>query len=275
MIRDGMHAAEALVRGSGHARLEWEDVSLATHFQPIYSVRRESCLGYEALARAWDSSGSLVCAEQLFLRTPEATRSALDWACRAMHLRNYATVDPGDRTLFINIHPEAAVRDVGRTREFGDLLRYYGLTPERVCVEILEAPCSSEMLLRDAVEGYRDLGISIAMDDFGVGCSNFDRVVRLRPDVVKIDRSILAGAAGRDKARRMLPVLIELLHDFSAKVAVEGIETKAAALLAVEAKADYLQGYFFATPQSRLAEEVVGRERLDQLLHPHGARLVA
>jgi len=269
------HRAEELVRASARASLDWEGTSLATHFQPIYCVRRKACLGFEALVRSWDEHGAVVIPEDLFSRTAVGDRSLLDWACRALHLRNYATVDPGNRTLFINIHPEAAVRDAPRTREFAELVRYYGLSPKRVCVEILEAPCSSEKLLREAVEGYRDLGLTIAMDDFGVGCSNFDRVVSLRPDIVKIDRSILAGAAGRDKARRMLPVMIELLHEFHARVAVEGIETEAAALLAIEAKADYLQGYFFATPQTRLAEEVGGTALLDGLLHSRVARVAA
>ena len=269
------HAAESLVRSGRGASIEWQGATLGTHFQAIYCVRRESCLGFEALVRASDPHGAMVRPEDLFARTPDADRSLLDWACRALHLRNYATVDPGDRTLFVNIHPEAAVRDALRTREFAELVRYYGLSPKRVCIEILEAPCSSEKLLREAVEGYRDMGASIAMDDFGVGCSNFDRVVGLRPDIVKIDRSILAGAAGKDKARRMLPVMIELLHEFHARVAVEGIETQAAALLAIEAKADYLQGYFFATPQSRLGEEVGGTALLDRLLHANGPRLAA
>ncbi len=271
-----MHAAaEELVRASGRASLQWEGASLTTHFQPIYCVRRATSIGFEALVRARDQQGAMIPAEELFARTPDSSRSLLDWACRAMHLRNYATVDPGDRTLFVNIHPEAAVRDARRTREFAELVRYYGLTPKRVCIEILEAPCSSEKLLREAVESYRDLGATIAMDDFGVGCSNFDRVVSLRPDVVKIDRSILAGAAGKDKARRMLPVMIELLHEFHAKVAVEGIETQAAALLAIEAKADYLQGFFFASPHAHLTEEVGGTALLDHLLHSHGPRLAA
>ncbi|MGZ5042837.1 MAG: EAL domain-containing protein [Usitatibacter sp.] len=268
-------AAEERVRASGSASLQWEGSSLTTHFQPIYCVRREACLGFEALVRAWDPFGAMVRPDDLFERTAHASRSLLDWTCRAMHLRNYATVDPGDRTLFINVHPEAAVLDARRAREFSELIRYYGLSPKRVCIEILEAPCSSEKLLREAVEGYRDLGASIAMDDFGVGCSNFDRVVALRPDVVKIDRSILAGAVGNDKARRVLPGMIELLHEFHCKVGVEGIESRPAAMLAIEAKADYLQGYYFATPQSRLTEEFDGTAQLDQLLHASPGPLLA
>jgi EAL domain-containing protein (putative c-di-GMP-specific phosphodiesterase class I) len=270
------HAAEELVRAGGGSSIQWEGATLTTHFQPIYCVRRESCLGFEALVRARDASGAAIRSEEFFARTPESARALLDWACRALHLRNYATVDPGDRTLFINIHPEAAVRDARRSRDFAALIRYYGLAPRRVCVEILEAPCSDENLLREAVDNYRDLGASIAMDDFGVGSSNFDRVVRLRPDVVKIDKSILAGAVGNDKARRLLPAMIELLHEFHVRVAVEGIESQAAAIAAIEARADYLQGFYFASPQSKLSEEIGGTAILDHLLHsPAGPRLAA
>ena len=260
-------AAEDLVRAGGGPELAWEGARVTTNFQPIYCVRRQTCLGFEALARARDSDGNAIPSEEFFARRHASGRMLLDWACRALHLRSYATVDPGDRTLFINVHPEAAVRDVRRGRDFAELIRYYGLAPKRVCIEILEDPCSDEDLLREAVESYRALGASIAMDDFGVGSSNFDRVVRLRPDVVKIDKSILAEAVGNDKANRVLPAMIELLHEFEVRVAVEGIESRAGAAAAIDARADYVQGFYFASPGTALKDEIRGLELLDRLLH--------
>lgn len=267
------HAAEALVRAGGGAELAWEGSAITTHFQPIYCVRRQTCLGFEALVRVEDQRGVALASDDFFARPHSGGRTLLDWACRALHLRTYATVDPGDRTLFINVHPEAAVSDVRRGRDFAELIRYYGLAPRRVCIEILEHACSDERLLAEAVEGYRALGASIAMDDFGVGSSNFDRVVALRPDVVKIDKSILGAALGNDKAQRVLPAMIELLHEFEVRVAVEGIESRAGAVAAIEARADYVQGYYFAPPRAGLGDEVRGRDLLDRLLHP--ARLAA
>jgi EAL domain-containing protein (putative c-di-GMP-specific phosphodiesterase class I) len=261
------HAAEDIVRAGGGLELAWEGASLASLFQPIYSVHRQSCRGFEALVRVHDAAGNPVASEEFFAREHSADPVLLDWACRALHLRTYATVDPGDRSLFINVHPEAALRDARRGRDFADLVRYYGLAPRRVCIEILEHPCSDEHALRDAVEGYRALGMSVAMDDFGVGCANFDRVASLRPDLVKIDKSVLARSLGRDKASRALPCMIQLLHELDTRVAVEGIETRAAALAAIEARADYLQGFYFARPGAGLALESGGFERLDQLLH--------
>jgi EAL domain-containing protein (putative c-di-GMP-specific phosphodiesterase class I) len=263
------HLAEELVRAGSRGALDWEGAKLATHFQPIYCVRRAKCLGYEALMRVTDAGGNSIRPDDFLAAAEPDNRVLLDWACRALHLRNYAIVDPGDRTLFLNVHPEAAVKDAKSGRQFADLIRYYGLVPKRVCVEVLEADCADEGLLREAVAVYRSLGLSIAMDDFGIARSNFDRIVRLRPDVVKIDRSLLADAVlGEARARRMLSGIIELLHEANAKVAIEGIETAAEARVAIDAKADYLQGFHFCRPEAGLPDEEPGTRRLAELLAP-------
>lgn len=259
-------AAEDLVRGAGGAALAWEGLRLSSRFQPVFSVHRGTCTGFEALMEVRDANGALVPTEHLFTHTDRTRRALLDWTCRALHLRNYATVDPGDRALFVNIHPEAAIRDARRGREFAGLIRYYGLFPNRVCVEILETPCSDEAALVDAVRSYREIGASIAMDDFGVGCSGFGRVVALKPDIVKIDRALLARAMGDEEARRALPDMIETLHAAQARVTIEGIESEPQARFAITARADFMQGNFLCPPRSLMLEESEGAAALDQLI---------
>jgi EAL domain-containing protein (putative c-di-GMP-specific phosphodiesterase class I) len=251
--------AEDLVRaGSGEA-LHWEGYELSTHFQPLYSVRRETCLGYEALVRGRTRDGQSVAPTMLFSDAFAHGRGVqLDWICRALHLRNFARIDPGDRKLYLNVHPEAAVQDSGSAREFGDLARFYGVAPRRLCVEILEDGCADEPLLRKVVAAYRALGCGIAVDDFGLGRSNFDRIAALRPDLVKIDRSILSAGVGDGKPRRMLPSIVELLHDAGAQVAVEGVESAQEAMAALESGADQLQGHYFAAPAAGLGAESFG-----------------
>ena len=267
--------AEDLVRAAKGSSLQWQGMTLATHFQPIYSVREAGCIGFEALIRANDAAGVPVRPDRLFAQSfQDGDGILLDWICRALHLRKFATVDPGNRKLFINVHPEAAVKEAG-TREFPDLSRFYGLPPERVCVEILEGVCADEGLLREAVGAYRALGCSIAMDDFGVGRSNFDRIVSLRPDVVKIDRSVLTAAVGDVKSRRMLPAIIELLHESGAEVAIEGIESGNEALLAMDSGADLLQGFHFAAPSAALPDDPLTQRILSELLRMRGTRLTA
>ena len=269
-------AAEGLVRASRGETVQWQGLTLRTHFQPIYSIRHGTCFGYEALVRAADMEGVALRPDLLF-ESSFATGDGvlLDWICRALHLRSFATVDPGDRTLFINVHPESAIGDAGGARGFADLIRYYGVAPKRVCVEILESSCADEGLLREAVAAYRRMGATIAMDDFGTGRSNFDRIVALRPDVVKIDRSVLNQAVGDEKARRMLPAVVELLHEAGAQVAIEGVESASEALIAIDSGADHLQGFYLAAPSSVLPDETLTRRILAELLRMRGAPKLA
>lgn len=276
MVHSHCRAAEELVRAGGGDSLAWRDVVLASHFQPIFSIHREACVGYEALVRATDAQGRPLAPHPLFEAAfREGHGVELDWVCRALHLRNFARMDPGDRKLFVNIHSQAAMQDFPAAGEFADLVRFYGLSPKRVCVEILEDSCGDESMLRKTVAAYRRAGAAIAMDDFGLGRSNFDRIVALRPDVVKIDRSILTDAVGDHKSRRMLPGIIELLHEAGAEVAVEGIESANEAMIAIDSGADQLQGYYFAQPAARLPDEGYGASVVTRLMRMRVGRFAA
>jgi EAL domain-containing protein (putative c-di-GMP-specific phosphodiesterase class I) len=121
-------------------------------------------------------------------------------------------------------------------------------------MEIVESHCEDEGLLREAVGAYRAMGSSIAIDDFGTGRSNFDRILALRPDMVKLDRSMLAEAMHRSGASRVLAPMIRVLHESGAQVAIEGIESPEEALVAIDAGADLLQGNYFAMPAPTLGE---------------------
>lgn len=267
MVHSHCRTAEELVRAGGGESLAWRDVVLTSHFQPIFGIHRESCVGYEALVRATDAQGRAVAPNPLFESAFRAGHGVeLDWVCRALHLRNFARFDPGDRKLFINVHSQAAMQDFPAAGEFADLVRFYGLSPRRVCVEILEDSCGDESVLRKTVAAYRRAGAAIAMDDFGLGRSNIDRIVALRPDVVKIDRSILIDAVGDQKARRMLPAIIELLHEAGAQVAVEGIESANEAVIAIDSGADHVQGHYFAQPAAGLADEAYGASVVTRLM---------
>jgi len=240
--------AREVVRAEGGGRLAWEGMTLASLFQPLYCIRRGLPVGDEALLRALGRNGQPVPARELFESVDRAARVRLDWTCRALHLRNFAVVDPGARNLFLNVHPAALVDDTDDGRAFAELVRFYGLAPERVFLEVLETDGGDEDRLAAAIAAHRQLGFAIAMDHFGQGRSNFDRIVQLRPKLVKIDRSLLREALGETQARRMLPSLIDMLKDAGAEVAVKGVENARDALAAIEAGASYLQGFHLGAP---------------------------
>ena len=247
------------------ATIGFNGYTLVSAFQPIYSVRDQRTAGYEGLLRATGPDGRTVRPNQLFATLDAAETISLDRASRTLHLRTFASVDPGGQMLFLNMHPVAAVADAAHALQVRNRIRYFGLTPERVCIEILEGSCGDESQLIDEVSAYRELGFTIAIDDFGVERSNFDRIAALSPDLVKIDRSILGDAVGNARARRMLPAVIGLVHEAGARVVVEGIEQATEALLAIESGADYLQGHFFALPGPGLGDDAFGASLLAKL----------
>jgi len=266
--------AEDLVRAGSGDTVRWQGITLRSYVQPIYSVGTGSCMGYEALVRATEADGTPMRPAPLFERAHrEGDGVLLDWICRAMHLRRFATLDSGDHKLFLNVHPEAAMRDAKKVREFADLVRYYGMDMRRLCVEILEAPCADEATLREAAHAYRELGATIALDDFGLGRSNFDRIMGMHPELVKIDRLMLGRTVGENRARRMLPAIVGLLHEAGSEVVIEGVESAADALVAIESGADHLQGFHFAAPSSQLPDDKLTRGILAELLRMRGPRL--
>jgi len=266
--------AEQIVRAGARGTLRWEGFTLSTHFQPVYGVERSGCVGYEAFVRAARPNGGACDSEGLFAEVPKEQAVLLDWVCRALHLRNFATVDGGNRTLFINVNPRAAVEDTAGDA-FASLARYYGLDTGRLCVELLENECRDERLLQEAVCAYREFGAMVAMDNYGVGRSNLDRVMALRPDIVKVDRSLLVGAMGNSRARAMLPAVVDTLHHAGCKVGIEGVESANEALIAIEASADYLQGNYFAAPAAALPDESLSGRIFAELLRVQAPRRLA
>ncbi|HET7729807.1 MAG TPA: EAL domain-containing protein [Usitatibacter sp.] len=259
--------AEDLLRAGAATSLQWDGLTITTHFQPILRIRPVECAGFEALLRAVDADGAPADPQAIFRDAQAAGRLIeLDRTCRALHLRNFATVDPGEGKLFLNVHPEAAVQDLANMREFGALIRYYGLVAKRVCVEILPNACLREERLADAARAYRELGVTVAVDHFASGSSNFDRVAAIRPPLVKLRRSVIADTVGRAKAGRRVDAVIELLREAGAQVVLEDVETAQDAMLAIASGAAYAQGNYLASPSSRIGGEALGAGMLRELL---------
>jgi EAL domain-containing protein (putative c-di-GMP-specific phosphodiesterase class I) len=239
-----------------HGHLE-----LSSSFQPIFSPAHRRAVGFEGLIRARDKRGRIVPPLELFSEVPLGeSRVLLDRQCRSLHVTNFVRFGEQNAWLFLNVDPYVAVEGRNYGSFFSAMLRAAGLAPHRVAVELIESPLADESRLGAAMEYYRELGCMIVLDDFGAGHSNFDRIWRLNPDIVKIDREMTRRASVEPLARRMFSGIVSVLHEAGALVCVEGIETENEALCAAEANADLLQGNYFAGPATVLPPADVCRE---------------
>jgi len=224
-------------------------LKLGSHFQPIFSLAHQRVIGFEALLRATDHEGRARAPLEVFGAVHNrADTILLDRLCRAVHLHNFARHNVEPAWLFLNVNPQVVVEGKRYGAFFREQLERVNFPPHRVVVEILESALADQSLLTEAVEYYRDLGCLIAIDDFGAGHSNFDRICGLRPDIVKFDRLLVTQAAANRNIRAIMPGMVSLLHEAGSLVVMEGVESEFEAMIAMDSDADFVQGFYFARP---------------------------
>ncbi len=250
------------------ATAAYRGLVLGTVFQPIISLAHQRTVGHEALLRAHDDQGRPVAPLGALQRAEGHNELAeLDGICRALHLKNFELRAPATGWLFCNMSPALALELTEHPDALLGFKRDQGaLPPERVVVEIVEAEAQEEGRLTDAVAKLRELGCLVAIDDFGAGHSNFERIWRIAPDIVKLDRAMIARAMESRKVRRMLASIIALIHEAECLAVLEGIESEEQAMLAMDGDADFVQGFYFAEPCARIDADPPERvERVQRL----------
>jgi EAL domain-containing protein (putative c-di-GMP-specific phosphodiesterase class I) len=132
----------------------------------------------------------------------------------------------------------------------------------RLVLEITErSPVSCYDELNAVLAPLRDRGMRVAVDDTGAGYASFSHVLRLRPDVVKLDRSLISSI-DTDPAQRSLVIAVALLAlDLGATLTAEGVETEAQARALADLGVDHGQGFHLGRPTSDLARWTTGGAR--------------
>jgi EAL domain-containing protein (putative c-di-GMP-specific phosphodiesterase class I) len=251
---------------NGRATGDYASLRLSSHFQPIFSVAHSRVVGYEALMRAQDSQGKPVPPMEVFGRNSDFFSTLLlDRLSRTIHVQNFQNQQEPEGWLFLNVNAQVFLESMHYGDFFDELLKATGFPAHRIVTEVLEQVVMDEVRLVEAVQFFRSKGFLIALDDFGAGHSNFDRIWSLQPDIVKLDRSMIAKAGTNLRVRRMMPVMVSLLHEAGSLVLMEGVETESEALIAMDADADFVQGYYFARPDADLPPPGASRELFDHL----------
>lgn len=240
---------------------------LAIHFQPIISLKQKRMIGLEALARPEGTDVGRTFA----MAQAQGCLLELDRLCRHRALEGYAGLLEGglataEPLLFLNF--EASVIDHGVVGS-GALLqatRAAGVSPRNVVLEINESLVRNGKALRHFVEDHRQHGFLIALDDLGAGHSNLGRIAELRPQIIKLDRSLISGMDRDFVKQETVKSLARLGNCIGALVLAEGVETledvNACAVLGI----DLFQGFVFGRPlpADRLPLDI---EAQDPLLH--------
>ncbi len=256
-----------------------QENQLSLVYQPIVSLETGEMSSVEALLR-WDhpTDGKVSPAE--FIPIAEESGQILaigQWVLRAAMRQMAEWVEMLDEsappTISINLsRKQFAATDL--PEQIAAIARDVGLQLNRVQLEVTEDTFASDV--RSAVaamKAIKALGVRLAIDDFGTGCSSFASLHEFPADVLKVDRSLLAGLEDSKDTAALIHSLSMLVRNLGMEMVAEGIEHESQVMALRELGCGLGQGYYFARPMLPEQFEQFALNRLTGLTTVAGAAM--
>jgi len=221
--------------------IDAEDIEIA--FQPIVDLRSGACLGVEALSRfpePFDSPEDLFADADGVGLSLELERLAIREAWHGLEW-----LGP-EQFLAFNVSPDALL-ELGRRAQLRT-----DLPVSQVGVEVTEQSvvrCYDD--LRDVVAPLRAEGLRVAVDDAGAGYASLQHIVELRPDFIKVDRSLVHGVADDHVRRVAVSAFVLVSQDLGATVIAEGVERPRDLAVLCDLGVHAAQGYLLGRASTR------------------------
>jgi len=222
-------------------------------YQPKLDVATRRIVGAEALAR-WThpekgpiAATEFVAAAEQHNRIGKLTDFVLENAVAAGVQLNKRSPD---FDIAVNLSARL-LTDKGFTLRLSALLARHGLAPNHLTLELTETAAlanTGEGL--DMINRLRDLGVNIAIDDYGTGQSTLDYLKKIPANELKIDQSFVKGIVDNRSDRLMVQSTISLAHSLGRKVVAEGVEHRDILDALVELECDIAQGFAVGRPMS-------------------------
>jgi len=228
------------------------DGGLRVLFQPILRRRATGWTlhGFEGLVRG-PAGTNLADAEVLFEYVRRKRQEvAVDRRCVHEILRAARNFGPQVH-LTLNVHATTLEQDLNFPDFLERMLEEHWMNPARLTVEVVEqSPSRCGPRFIEALSALRALGCSIALDDVGLGYSNYRMILESRPDCFKIDRYLVAGAHLDYYRRAVIRSIVELAGSFGGFAVAEGIDNTADLVAVLDEGVTACQGYLLGHPEA-------------------------
>jgi EAL domain-containing protein (putative c-di-GMP-specific phosphodiesterase class I) len=219
--------------------------------QPIFAIGGPGASLYavEALSRGPKGSNA-ESAEVLFEYVRRKGREIeVDRACvRAILSALYRTARQTSVTM--NVHASTVEHDDFFTAFLLELCDFYAVPARNLVLEIVEQQkyCDRQRFFNN-LDLLRHAGVRIALDDIGLGYSNFRTMIEIRPDYYKVDRYFVTGCKDDDAARAAIESIVLLAARLGGRVIAEGVESQEDLETAKALGVGLVQGYHLAEPR--------------------------
>lgn len=224
---------------------------LRVRFQPIFRVAAgaRQLHAFECLTSGPPNTNLESAAVLFDYVRRKGQEAAIDRVCVSNAFRVGAPLQGLGASLSFNAHASTLERDSRFPDFLADLGGSFGVPLTSLIVEIVEhAPSFGGRQFHVALERLRKMGVRIALDDVGIGQSNFQMILECNPDYLKADRYLVQGC-GRDQRRRaVLESLVQLSDRLGARLVAEGVEEASDLDAVLGLGIELVQGYLLGRP---------------------------
>ncbi|MDK8462310.1 GGDEF domain-containing phosphodiesterase [Marinobacter sp. SS13-12] len=228
-----------------------EKQQLELHYQPQFD-RLRRCVGYEALLRWRHPEFGMVSPDEF---VPVAEEAGLIgpiglWVIEQAVTTMKRWVDQGfSGRMAINISARQ-LADPSLVGHIRGVLGSHDLAPGYLELEITETALMEDVTAAlEVLEGFRSLGVLLAVDDFGTGYSSLAYLKALPVTRIKIDRAFVTGLPDNEQDEVLCRTMISMAHSLGCEVIAEGVETEAQASWLATSGCDELQGFLLGRPE--------------------------
>jgi len=217
-------------------------------FQPIVDNKDGKWKKYECLVRMKEDD-KLV-SPFFFLDISKKTKQYAD-ITKSMLNKSFAYFEDKDIEFSVNITIEDILNIDIKNNIYLLLEKYEDCS--RVVFEIVESESIENLKdVLEFIEHVKDFGCKIAIDDFGTGYSNFEYLVKLKVDYLKIDGSLIKNIDTDETSKVVVKNIVRFAHDLNIKTIAEFVENEYILEVVKELGIDYSQGYYFSEPKNEI-----------------------
>lgn len=243
--------------------------TLDTFFQPILKLQSGETIGYEALNRP-PVTNLFPNTDTFYEFVGQSNQVFLfECFCRNISLKRFINRLKGNvrqRTslLFINIHPHVLLDSNYHSGETLQLLTELGIEPNQVVFELTERSAVTDFeLFEKVLSNYRSQGYRIAIDDVGSGYNSLKTLIYLKPEFIKLDRSLIQNIDQNMEQQQLVKLIIEYAKQSSTEIIAEGIERTEELYFIREQGVHYGQGYALGKPHQEVKPGILPKYSLN------------
>ena len=228
-------------------KIALDNYKIVSYFQPIINNKTRIIEKYESLVRLVDEEGNVL-SPYAFLDISKKGSYYNKITHRVLE-NSFKILEHITTKISINLSSLDIEKEETRDILY-ELLERYSLDTSRIVFELLEDESVKDFaVIKRFIQKVKKLGVMIAIDDFGAGYSNFERLLEFEPDILKIDGSLIKNIANDVYSRNIVETIVSFAKKQNIITIAEFVENEEIFNILYNLGVDYSQGYYFGEPK--------------------------